>query len=176
MKKLSIYLAGGMEAEVALGAGWRSIAAKELHMDFEVLSPVEFEPKQLAGLRPNILPKEFEDRLGNKITPKHWHELKKAKHGTRLYDRFITYMHRIIRYDINIVEKETDIVLCNWTPGTAKGAGTHAELTAAFLADVPVYIIECPESPIPAWALGCSTFIFSDLESAIAAIKADYIA
>jgi len=162
-KKLTAYLASGMENSKNLGAGWRAQITPFLEgLGLEVLNPCEFEPFQLKGLKPNRLPDVYTSLNGEKIKPKHWHELKNASEN-HLYDRFLKYMRRIIKYDIGIVERETDYVICFWDETTGKGAGTHSELTAAFMHNVPVYCVAT--CSMPAWAKACCTEIFLDFEA-----------
>lgn len=161
-KKLVVYLAGAMENAKDLGAGWRNKLTpflKELNLD--VLDPCEFEPEQLKGLKPNRLPEFYTDLAGKKIKPTHWHELKNASES-HLYRRFLKYMQRIIKYDIKIVRHFSDYVIVFWDESTRKGAGTHAELTAAFLASVPVYCVA--DCDMPAWAKACCSEIFLNFE------------
>lgn len=161
-QKLSIYLAGGMEASNNLGAQWRENITPLLEeLGLEVLNPVLFEPKQLKGLQPRKLPEFCTNDEGKKVKVSHWHDLKNATEP-HLYGRFLKYMRRIIKYDINIVRNETDSVICYWSETTAKGAGTHAELTEAFLSNKEVYCVA--HANMPAWAKACCTEIFKTFE------------
>ena len=165
-RKLKAYLIGAMEAAENLGAGWREDITPFLEsLGFDVLNPCEFEPEQLKDLRPNRLPKFYTDLSGKKVKPKHWHDLKNASEP-HLYDRFVRYMRRIIRYDINIVRKEMDIGIVFWDKAAGLGAGSHAEMTEAFMLDKPVYCIA--KSDVPAWLKACCTDIvlsFDDLKT-----------
>jgi hypothetical protein len=146
-KKLSIYLAGAMEKANKLGSEWREAVTPFLEdLGLEVLNPVLFEPEQLRGLQPKRLPEGYT----------HWHDLRHAS-DEHLRVRFKKYMRRIINYDINIVKSEADFILVLWDESAAKGAGTHAELTEAFLHNKPVYCVEY--SPLPAWAYACCSHI-----------------
>src|SRR5271157_5463781 len=103
-KKLKIYLVGGMEKDVNLGAGWRDQVTPELiKRGYEILNPVEFEPEQLKGLKPKRLPESFEAFDGTIIKPTHWHQLKLAKRGSSLLRRFKKYMRCCRNYDINSI-------------------------------------------------------------------------
>jgi nucleoside 2-deoxyribosyltransferase len=161
--KLRVYAAGSMEHAVNLGAGWRdNLTSYMKGLNIEVLNPCLFEEQQLKGLHPGRLPAEITNRFtGEKFTPKHWHELKMAQEP-KFFQRFLRYMHRIIRYDINLLIDDADFVVCLWDLNASKGAGTHAELTTAFLHNKPVYCVET--TPMPAWALGCCTKVFKNFE------------
>ena len=145
-----------------LGATYRdAITARLLcEYDVNVLNPCEFEPEQLRGLRPGILPESFEGRDGKKIKPSHWHDLKLAPRSSTLYRRFKKYMRRIINYDIKLVERQVDYVIAYWTEETAKGAGTHSELTTAYRRNIPVYTVAIIDPP--GWVEGCSTHVFDE--------------
>ena len=161
-RKKSIYLCGAMEAEKDLGVGWRAKITPFLEkLGFNVLNPCDFEPQQLKGMKVNRLPKFFIDKNGKKVRPTHWHQLKNAteKH---LYNRFLKYMRLIIKYDIDIVEKHSNYVVVFWNEKTGKGAGSHSELTSAFLKGVPIYCVL--EGNIPAWARACCTEVFNSFD------------
>lgn len=157
-KKLSCYLAGAIQHADDLGSGWRKEITPFLEkLGLAVLNPIELEADKLKGLHVNRLPDFYTDLHGNKIKPLHWHELSQASEQ-HLYKRFLKYMRRIIHFDIDIVEKETNYIICLWDQKTAKGAGTHAELTTAFRHNKPIYCVA--KTKMPAWAKACCTEIF----------------
>lgn len=161
-KKLSIYLAGGMEKAEGLGAEWREAVTPFLEdLGLRVLNPVEFEPEQLKGLFPKRLPEGYS----------HWHELRHAKE-VHLIERFKKYMRRIVNYDMSVVKNESDFVLCLWNDSAASGAGTHAELTMAFLHNKPVYCLEI--NSLPAWAYACCSHIRSSWEDLYALLAQEF--
>lgn len=171
-RKLTVYLAGAMEASNDLGAGWRAELTPFLQKcGLTVLNPCEFEPEQLKGLRPGRLPDYFTDLHGNKVKPKHWHELKSASEP-ELYARFLKYMRRIIHYDAKIVSQESDYVICLWNEAAGKGAGTHSELTLAFIHGIPVYCVAT--CTMPAWAKGCCTDIFLTMDALRAKLRDEF--
>ncbi len=172
-KKLTAYLAGAMEAAANLGAGWRIEITPFLEgLGLEVLNPCEFEPHQLSGLRPNRLPDFYTDGLtGEKRKPNHWHEMKNAVEPN-LYSRFVKYMQRIIRYDINLVKEGTDILIVFWDENAGKGAGTHAEMTVAHLNNIPVYCVA--DCDIPAWLKATCSEIFLDFDALKAQLTEDF--
>jgi len=59
-----------------------------------------------------------------------------------------------------------------WNEAASKGAGTHAEITEAFLSNIPVYCVA--ESDIPAWAKACCTEIFLDFSSLKEFLKQEF--
>ncbi len=162
MKKETIYLAGSMENSADLGRSWRDQITPFLHeLGFDVLNPCDFEPDQLKGLHIKRLPETFETVDGKIQKAEHWHFLKNAK-DKKLYNRFLKYMRRIIHYDMELVEHKTNYIIAKWDKETAKGSGTHAELTAAFRCNVPVYCVL--EGDMPAWAKATCTKIFSSFD------------
>lgn len=168
-KKPTVYLAGGMEQEHALGAGWREELTPKLEeLGYELLNPCLFEAEQLKGLHTSRLPKDAVDRNGKTFTPKHWHELKQAPFGSALYKRFKSYMQRIIRYDLRVLSNDTDVVVCRWSKATGRGAGTHSELTHSFMQGLPVYVVLEKGVELPGWAHGCTTEIFHSFDDLVA--------
>jgi len=164
----TVYLAGGMENAKNLGAGWRDTLTPRLEiLGIKVLNPILFEQEQLKGLKIRMLPEKFRGIDGKIVRPKHWHQLKLAPRTSHLYKRFQRYMQNIIRYDIQIVTECTDFVVCHWTNETSKGAGTHSELTAAFMTNVPVYVVLKDGIAFPGWAHGCTTEIFSTFDELV---------
>jgi len=166
--KPTVYLAGGMENSKNLGAGWRSELTPKLEaLGIKVLNPVLFEQEQLKGLKIRMLPEKFIGGDGKLVRPKHWHQLKLAPRSSHLYKRFQRYMQNIIRYDIQVVQEYTDFVVCFWTHETSKGAGTHSELTTAFINNVPVYVVLEEGVAFPGWAHGCTNEIFPDFPTLV---------
>lgn len=162
--KLTIYLGGSIEMAKDLGVGWRESITPFLEdLGLEVLDPTLLEFGQFKGLRPKRLPDSLETRKGETISPTYWHDLKHAK-DERLQKRFLKYIRRIIKFDMGVVRNEADYLLCYWDNATARGAGTHAEITEAFLHNKPVYIVEKAE--LPAWIRGCATKVFSNFKDA----------
>lgn len=173
--KPAVYLAGGMENAKNLGAGWRSEITPALEtLGFEILDPCKFEPQQLKGLKTSVLPKELPDAKGKPMQPTHWHHLKYADRKTSSYKRFQNYMRRIIQYDLRVLDEEVDIVVCNWTKSTAKGAGTHSELTWAFMNNTPVYLVLDDGVDLPGWAHGCCTQIFDNFQDLLRVLEEEH--
>ena len=50
--------------------------------------------------------------------------------------------------DINIVMNKADYLICLWDQNVMKGAGTHAEITLAFMEQKPVYLVNMLSSKI----------------------------
>ena len=161
-KKCNIYLAGRMDHEKDRGHEWRAKLTPFLHeLGFDVLNPYEFEIKQLEGLRPGRLPEGF----------KHWVELcysEDPKHVAR----FVRYMRRIIKFDLNLVKNDTDYIIVLWDKGCASGAGTHAELTFALDCNVPVFCVA--KTKMPYWARACCDEVFSSFDELKSFMKEEF--
>jgi hypothetical protein len=151
--KPSVYLAGGMEQADELGAEWRDAITPFLdELGFDVLDPTKLEPLQLKGLRPTCLPATILLESGEQTSINHWHELLDS-YDLKQYKRGQKYMRNIIRYDMNVVRNEADYIIAYWDQAAAEGAGTHAEITEAFLNNKPVYMVEAQDPP--KWLRGC---------------------
>ena len=171
-KRPTAYLAGAMENAKSLGAGWRNeITPKLVELGYDILNPCLFEPEQLKGLHTSRLPESLETQNGKSMTPKHWHELKYAKRSSSMYQRFTKYMRRIIRYDLSVISQETTIVVCYWTKTAAQGAGTHSELTWAFMHFIPVLIVLDRGVDLPGWAHGCASEIYDNFDDLLEGLK-----
>ena len=153
--KPKVYLAGRMSSDPA-DKEWRDSLTPFLeNLGFDVLNPYILEPLQLKGLRPKQLPDGI----------KHWYDLRKSDDKNH-YSRFKRYIRAIIKYDIKLVINKADIVIVRWSPNCASGAGTHSEITYAFMNDKPVYLVE--EHEMPTWTEGCieeKFKTFDDLKS-----------
>jgi hypothetical protein len=80
--------------------------------------------------------------------------------------RFQRVVRKIIHFDLDIIEEQTDYIVAYWDEHATKGAGTQAELTIAFRNGTPVYLVMgMPREKISGWVLGCATEIFEDFES-----------
>jgi hypothetical protein len=160
--KISTYLAGSIQFSEDMGIGWRQEITPFLEkLGLEVLDPCKLEPEKMKNFRPNRLPPFTYNLHGEKVQIKTWHDLAETN-DKRLYKRFQRMMRAVIHFDLDIVEQETDFVICLWTESTGRGAGTHSELCAAFRKNIPVYCIATCR--MPAWAKGCCTEIFLNLE------------
>jgi hypothetical protein len=173
-KKLSAYLAGVMEAADHLGEGWRNDLTPALvEIGIEVLDPCVLECNKLREYRPNSKLRPYTHwRTGKEVTPAYWHELKNAPIGSRLRNRFTTYMNAIKDYDLNIVHNVASMVIVYWDSTAARGAGTHAELDAAFKSNKPIYAV-CDQD-IPAWLASNITAEFKDFGELTEFLKEEF--
>lgn len=160
-KKLKVYLAGRMSGDISTKQ-WREDLTPVLEsLNFQVFNPFKFEPLQLKGLKLNMLPPGFN----------HWYELRDSEKPAHV-ERFNKYMRRIIRFDINMIKNEMDLVIVQWDKECRTGAGTHSELTTAFLEDIPVYCVNLDR--IPAWAQACCDKIFTNFQDLETFLRKEY--
>ena len=160
-KKPIAYLAGRMSGDAA-DLQWRKDLTPFLEtLGWDVANPYDFEPHQLKGLKPGRLPDGY----------KHWYELKNATEPN-LKARFLNYMRRIIKYDMNMIKSNVDYVVAHWTENCKTGAGTQSELTLAFDRGIPVYCVASAE--LPAWTVGCCERIFKDFDELRAFLQAEF--
>ena len=173
-KKLKCYLAGAMEACKDLGAGWRATLTPLLEkLNIDVLDPFALECGKLKEFRPNSKLKPYDHwRTDETIKPHYWHQLKNAPLGSRLRNRFTTYMNAIKQFDLDIVKNKCDMVIVLWDENAMKGAGTHAELEAAFSVNKPIYAV-C-KCDLPAWLASNITVEFKDFADLMVFLNEEY--
>src|SRR6185503_4155056 len=79
--------------------------------------------------------------------------------------RFQQTVRKIIAYDLDLIERECDAIVCYWDEYAGRGAGTQGELTFAHRMGIPVYLIcGMPVEQISGWLLGCATEVFANFE------------
>lgn len=140
---MRIYLAGSIEYSPDLGKGWRAeIAPLLTSLGHDVYDPAEDERKNLT---------EVEAR-----------EFRRWKSSD--LQRFQKTVRKIIAYDLDLIERECDAIVCYWDRHAGRGAGTQGELTFAHRLGIPVYLIcGMPVEEISGWLLGCASEVFEDL-------------
>jgi nucleoside 2-deoxyribosyltransferase len=138
---MMFYLAGSIEYSPDLGKGWRAeITPLMKSLGHEVYDPAEDETKDLTEI-------EARDFRSWKRTD---------------IPRFQRTIRKIIAYDLDLIERHCDAVICYWDLHAGKGAGTQGELTFAHRLGRPVYLIcAMPPAEISGWILGCATEIFT---------------
>lgn len=79
--------------------------------------------------------------------------------------RFQQTVRKIIAYDLDLIERRCDGIICYWDRNAGKGAGTQGELTFAHRRGIRVYLIcGVPVEEISGWLLGCATEVFTSFE------------
>jgi nucleoside 2-deoxyribosyltransferase len=142
------YLCGPIEFAADGGKLWRRELTPfvETELGHRVYDPVEDEMKNLT-----------EEEVRN------FRRWKQTDVG-----RFRGVIRKIIQFDLDIVEKQADYVICCLIgPGaTTTSGGTSAELTFAHRRGIPVYLVtDAPVGDISGWMLACAEEVFPDVEA-----------
>lgn len=142
---MRIYLSGAIEHAPDHGRHWRAALTPFLQSQgHEVYDPAADAKKDLSA-------EEVE----------HFREWKRTD-----VKRFQGTVRKIIAYDLDIVERRTDAIICYWDEYCSRGAGTQGELTVAHRLGLSVYLVTAmPVESISGWILGCSSQIFSSMEA-----------
>lgn len=140
---MRIYLSGAMEYAPDHGRQWRAAITPFLEeRGVEVYDPARDEKKDLTDEE-----------------VRHFREWKRTDLA-----RFQATVRKIIAYDLDIIERRCDGIVCYWDEHCTKGAGTQAELTVAHRLGLPVHLIAAmPVEQISGWILGCSSRIYGSL-------------
>ncbi len=138
------YLAGSIEYSPDLGKGWRAEITPVLRsLGHDVYDPAQDEMKNLSEAEM----REFRS----------W---KKTD-----LPRFQQTIRKIIAYDLDLIQRDCDAIVCFWDQYAGRGAGTQGELTFAHRMGIPVYLIcAIPTEDVSGWLLGCATEVFTGFE------------
>jgi hypothetical protein len=150
-----VYLSGSIEFAADGGRAWRRQLTPFLQqiLGHRVYDPAEDEKKSLS-----------EEEAA------HFRAWK-----TTDPERFRRTVRKIINWDLDLIEKQADYLICFWDGASARGAGTQAELTAAYRRGIPVYLVtELPASEISGWVLGCAEQVFGSFEELKAFLLATF--
>lgn len=91
------------------------------------------------------------------------------------FERFRQTVRKIVNFDLDIVQNQADYLICYWDAKTSRGAGTPAELTAAYRKGIPVYLVTpLPLTKVSGWALACADQIFAGFDELKAFLKQTY--
>lgn len=140
------YLAGSIEFSTDGGRGWRRQFGRFLQESLgdEVYDPAEDEKKNLTA-------EEVAEFRGWKTTH---------------LDRFRQAVRKIIDFDLDLLERRIDYVVCYWDKTSIQGGGTPAELTFAYRKGIPVYLVtELPFDQVSGWVISCADYVFPDFGS-----------
>ncbi len=90
-------------------------------------------------------------------------------------ERYRRTLRVIINHDLDVMANQADYVVCFWDEAAARGAGTQAELTAAYRKGIPAYVVaEMPVDHMSGWVLGCADKVFPSFEELKAYLAANY--
>jgi len=141
---VKVYLSGAIEHSADGGRKWREDLAAFLRdeLGHQVYDPAADEKKnltdeELAGFRRW----KIEDR-----------------------ERFREVIRKIIAWDLDRIETDTDYLVALWDRAAAAGGGTAAEVTLAYRLGKPVYLIlAMPAAEASGWVLSAATEVFDDV-------------
>jgi nucleoside 2-deoxyribosyltransferase len=140
-----VYLSGAIEHAADGGTGWRREIGSFLAnaLQHRVYDPAADEKKDLS---------EEEQR-----------DFRIWKHDDP--QRFRQVVRKIIAWDLDRIERETDYVVAFWDEASARGGGTAAEITLAYRLGKPVYLVlGMPAAEASGWILAAAEEVFEDFE------------
>lgn len=139
-----VYLCGAIEYSPDHGKAWRLEITDFLRdLGHDVYDPALDEKKDLT-----------EEEVRDFRT---W----KAKD----LPRFQQTIRKIIRYDLDWVERKCDCIVAYWDEYAGRGAGSQGELTVAHRRGIPVYLVSAvPIEQVSGWILGCATEVFTSFD------------
>jgi nucleoside 2-deoxyribosyltransferase len=153
---LRVYLSGAIEHAADGGTGWRREISSFLtgELGHQVYDPAADEKKDLTD-------EERRDfRLWKQEAP----------------DRFRGVVRKIIAWDLERIERQTDYVVAFWDEASARGGGTAAEITLAYRLGKPVYLVlGMPPADASGWILAAASEVFDDFEGLRSFLAAKFL-
>ena len=149
------YLSGAIEHAADGGRNWRRQLASFLAEDLghRVYDPAADEKKNLTD----------EER-------QNFREWKLEAPA-----RFQAVVRKIIAWDLDSIETDTDYVVALWDDASARGGGTAAEITLAYRLGKPVYLVlGMPRDAASGWVLAAAAEVFQDFDSLMAFLLAKF--
>jgi len=140
-----VYLSGAIEHAADGGRSWRRQIASFLadELGHRVYDPAADEKKNLTD----------EERRSFRS----W----KVEEPSR----YQTVVRKIIGWDLDRIERETDYLVALWDEESARGGGTAAEITIAYRLGKPVYLVlGMPKERASGWILAAADQVFEDFE------------
>ena len=140
-----VYLSGAIEHAADGGRSWRRQIASFLadELGHRVYDPAADEKKNLTD----------EERRSFRS----W----KVEEPSR----YQTVVRKIIGWDLDRIERETDYLVALWDEESARGGGTAAEITVAYRLGKPVYLVlGMPRERASGWILAAADQVFEDFE------------
>ncbi len=142
-----VYLSGGMEYAANEGRDWRQDLQQWLESELG-----------WTVFNPNL---ESERFLARRIPGSDFRLMKQ-----RDPEKFRAVVTEIVELDSREIAERSDLVVCYWDEGAARGAGTKGEVTIARFTGKPVFVVtSIPEADIPGWVLGCTTRLFPTFDA-----------
>ena len=152
---LEAYLSGAIEHAPDFGKGWRSGVRQfvEDALRHRVYDPAADEAK-------NLDPEEQANfRAWKNENPR----------------RFRETVRKIIAWDLDRIEQQSDYVIALWDRRSAQGGGTAAEITLAHRLGKPVFLIlGMPVAEASGWVLAAADEVFATIDALEAALLVRY--
>lgn len=140
---MRVYLSGAIEHASDGGRGWRRDLSRFLsdEIGHQVYDPASDERK-------NLTEEERRDF-------RRWKE--------EAPERFREVVRKIIAWDLDRVERDTDYVVALWDQAAARGGGTAAEITLAHRLGKPVFLLlGMPPKDASGWVLAAADRVFGN--------------
>ncbi len=138
------YLSGAMEQAADEGAFWREKMTLWLktELNHDVIDPLQSSRSLVHDHKAH----QYRDW---KITDP---------------DRFVDFVRKAIDLDLDNVMNNSDYIVCLWNEAVLKGGGTHGEVTMAYFAGKPLYLV-CALNivDLSGWIMACATHIFPNV-------------
>lgn len=145
MRSPSVYLSGAIEHASDGGKSWRREISRFLA---DELGHRAYDPA--ADEKKNLTEEERE----------HFRRWK-----LEAPERFREVIRKIIAWDLDRIETETDYLVAFWDEASSRGGGTAAEITLAYRLGKPVYLVlGMPRSAASGWVLAASEQVFEGFE------------
>jgi nucleoside 2-deoxyribosyltransferase len=146
------YLSGAIEHAADGGRGWREELSRLLRdeLGHEVYDPAADEKKSLTEEEPANF--------------RRWKLDEPA--------RFRETVRKIIAWDLDRVEHESDYLIAFWDRAAGQGGGTAAEVTLAHRLGKPVFLLlDMPASQASGWILSAATEVFESLDALLSRLR-----
>ncbi len=149
---LEAYLSGAIEHAPDFGKGWRSGVRQfvEDTLRHRVYDPAADEAKNLDA------EEQANFRAWKSENPR----------------RFRQTVRKIIAWDLDRIERQSDYVIALWDARSAQGGGTAAEITLAHRIGKPVFLVlGMPVGEASGWVLAAADEVFASFEDLKAALR-----
>jgi len=154
--RLRVYLSGGIEHAADGGRGWRAGIGRFLE---EGLGHVVYDPS--TDEKKSLTEEE-------RSSFRRW--------KVEAPDRFRAVIRKIISWDLDRVENDTDYLVAYWDAGAARGGGTAAEITLAHRLGKPVFVVlGLPRPEASGWILGAADEVFESFEELEDALERKFL-
>lgn len=143
----NIYLSGGMQFAVDVGAGWRAKTSLQL-------KAMGYFPLDIADLD-----REYARRYG---------ELYNMLDTDNHLQYKSNFRKHFVFTDLQLVLHDSDALIVYYDESARRGAGTISECQYAYNHDIPIFLVSAYENwpkEVPGWLQALTTRIFGDFES-----------